>query len=286
MKKINKITIIGVGLIGGSIGLALRSKGRAPKIVGVGRRRSSIKKALDLKAIDEGTLNIEDGVEGADIVILATPILSMKKLSKKMAPYLKDGCIVTDVGSAKKRLIGEMKGILPDRVSFVGGHPMAGSEKKGVDIARRDLFKNSVCFLTDMKSTDKVSLRIIKDMWKSMGASVMVLSPDIHDKMVSEISHLPHMVVFSMLMNIDEKSLKFASTGFYDATRIASSDPNLWKDIAISNKEEILKSISNFKKSLLVLERAIKKERSALLLRTFKRAKERRDVALRNRTKL
>lgn len=278
MKKINKIAIIGVGLIGGSIGLAIKSKRLAKKIVGIGHHRSSINRAIRLKAIDEGTLDLKKGVNGADVVILATPILSMKRIVKKIAPFLKKGCIVTDVGSTKTDIVKNLTEILPAGVFFVGGHPMAGSEKRGVIKARKDLFNNSICILTKEKSTNRSALKLIKGLWSGLGTCVKVLSPHMHDRAVSQISHLPHMIVFSMLGAIEKNSLKLASRGFYDTTRIASSDANIWKDIAISNKKEILKSISQFKKNLSALEKAINKKDSRALMQIFKNAKKKKEL--------
>ncbi|MFH1753096.1 MAG: prephenate dehydrogenase/arogenate dehydrogenase family protein [Candidatus Omnitrophota bacterium] len=277
MRKFGKIAIIGVGLIGGSIGLAVKSKRLASKVVGIGHRQSSINRALKLKAIDIGTLDPREGVKGADIVILAMPILSMLGMVKKITPHLKDGAILTDVGSTKGVLTREIDNAIPKRVRFVGAHPMAGSEKRGVDQARRDLFCGSLCILTKAGSANAKSLNIIKGLWRKMGAEVVVLSPERHDRVVAEISHLPHMLVFSMLSGIDLGSLKFASSGFCDTTRIAASDPKIWRDITITNSGEIIRSISGFKKELSSLEKAIRQRDGAALLRIFKLAKARRE---------
>ncbi|NQT06847.1 MAG: prephenate dehydrogenase [Candidatus Omnitrophica bacterium] len=277
MKRVDKIVIVGVGLIGGSIGLALKRRQLASEIIGVGHRKSSIDKAVRLKAIDSGTLNIKDGVKGADIVIFATPILTMTGLLKKALPNLKKGCIITDVGSTKSTLTKEIESILSGRASFIGGHPMAGSEKRGVEKANASLFKGSLCILTNTQKADERSLKTIKELWTALEAKVVVLSPVLHDKIVSEISHLPHIAAFSIIEAIDKSSLKFASRGFHDTTRIASSDAKVWKDIAISNKGEILRTITNFKKRLSAIERAIEKGDGAALLRIFKRAKAKRE---------
>jgi len=277
MKKINKITIVGVGLIGGSIGLALKKHRIANEIVGVGHRVQSIKKAVKLKTIDRGTLNLRSGVKDADIVIFATPILDIPKLVKNVKSVIKKGCIITDVGSVKGYITQEMERILPKGINFVGTHPMAGSEKRGVDKARGDLFKKSMCILTKTRKTNKASLSTLKRLWIEFGAKVVELSPDTHDKIVSEISHLPHMVVFTILSSIDQKSLKLASSGFFDTTRIASSDAKIWKDIAISNRYEILKSINKFKKELTTLEKSIRRKDSKKLLSIFNNAKKKRE---------
>jgi len=282
MMKFDKIAIIGVGLIGGSIGLAIKSKKLARKVVGIGHRQSSINRALKRRVIDVGTLNPKEGVRDANIVILATPILSMLSMVKRIAPFLKEGAILTDVGSTKETLTRQVEKVLPKSVGFVGGHPMAGSEKRGVDQAKKDLFSDSLCILTKTRSTDKSSLNTLKGFWREIGAEVMILSPEKHDRIVSQISHLPHMVVFSMLAGIDTESLKFASSGFCDTTRIAASDAKIWRDIAITNKNEILRSISLFKRNLFFLEEALRKEDSAALLRIFGKANNRRGILLRN----
>ena len=280
MRRFDKITIVGVGLIGGSIGLAIKNKKLAHQVVGVGHRQNSINRAIKLKTIDRGTLNLREGVKDADIVILATPVLTIPKLAKKIKNFLKTGCVVTDVGSVKSYVVKELGKVLPRGVHFVGGHPMAGSEKRGVEKARNDLFKDSICILTKTEKTNVKSLKIIKALWLALGAKVVILPPGLHDRIVSEISHLPHMVAFSILNSIDKRSLAFASSGFYDATRIASSDTRIWKDIAISNKAEIAKSISKFKESISLLEKAVRKQDSKKLLRIFRDAKKKREMLL------
>lgn len=277
MKQFNKITIIGVGLIGGSIGLALKDQRLAKEVVGVGHHIWSIRNAIKLNSIDRGTLDFKDGVRGADLVIFATPVLTMASLARKIKKFVREDCIITDVGSVKKEVVSGLEKIFSSKAGFVGGHPMAGSEKRGVNKARRDLFRNSMCILTKTKKTNPKSLKVLKKLWISLGAKVIVLSPEVHDNMIAEISHLPHMVAFAIMNSVKEKSLKFASSGFSDTTRIASSDARVWKDIAISNRRELLSAISAFKKELLALEKAIQKRDSGKLLSAFSKAKKKRD---------
>lgn len=272
-------------MIGGSMGLAIKKKRLAREVVGVGHRRSSINKALKLKTIDSGTLDPVKGVKGADIVVLATPILLMESMVRRIAPYLKKGCIITDVGSSKAVITKKIETLLPKGVSFVGAHPMAGSEKRGVEIARTDLFRNSICILTRTGRTRPASLGAVRRLWASIGARVVILSPKTHDAIVSGISHLPHMVMFALASGVDKKSVRFASTGFKDSTRIASSDPYIWKDIAVSNKGEILRSINRFKGSLTRLEKAIRRQDGAALVKFFKTAKEKRELSSRGAAK-
>ncbi len=278
MKKFEKVVIIGVGLIGGSIGLSLKANRLARKVIGVGHRKSSIKAALRLKTIDSGTLNPVLAVKGADLVILATPILLIEGMVRRIAPHLKKGCIVTDVGSTKTMITNKITRLMPRGVRFIGGHPMAGSEKRGVAYARRDLFKGSITILTRTGKTDSKALSMVKALWTALGARVIILTPKKHDKVVSQISHLPHMVVFSLLDSIDRSDIKFASSGLGDATRIALSDAKIWKDIAISNEKEILASISKFKKRLKDLEQALKNKDTKRLLQIFKSARAKRET--------
>jgi prephenate dehydrogenase len=283
MKRSGKIAIVAVGLIGGSIGLAIRSRRLAGEVVGIGHRHRSIKKALGLGVIDRGTLDIGKGVQEADIVIMATPVLKIVPLVKRAAPHLKQGCIVTDVGSTKGRLTRDITAILPGGVDFVGGHPMAGSEKRGVEQADRRLFRDSLCILTRTGKTDKAAFNMIKNLWSAIGARVVAMSPGDHDRIVSQISHLPHMLIFSMLANIDKKSLRYASTGFYDTTRIASSDPAIWKDITVTNSSEISRSLARSLKGLRSLKEAVDRRDSRALLRIFRAARKNRDMSLRGR---
>lgn len=246
--KFNKIAIIGVGLLGGSIGLAVKKRHLAKEVVGVFRRPSTLKKALKHKAVDKGVMSVKDGVKGADLIILATPVLSIPALGREAVKYAKKGAIITDVGSTKKWLVEKVEKMLRGNktVFFVGSHPMAGSEHAGVEFARRDLLENSPCIVTRTGKTDKKSLSKVVNFWKSLGARVTVMTPAGHDRSVSLISHLPHIVAFSLAGAVPRKELAYAAEGFKDTTRVASSDAKLWADIFLSNKNEILKSARMF----------------------------------------
>ena len=249
MKKFNKVAIIGVGLIGGSMGLALKKRGLARLVVGVGRRRSSLKKAQRKGAIDWGTLSLENGVRGADLIILATPVLKIIDFGKRLSGLVAPGTIITDVGSTKAEVVRILERSLPKGVHFVGGHPMAGSEHRGVEFAQKDLFRGTLTFLTKTKNTNPAALRTVSFLWRTLGAKVEILSPARHDKIVANISHLVHIAACE-LVNSAKGDLRYASSGFADTTRIASSDPALWRDIILTNKREIVASLDRYIRTL------------------------------------
>lgn len=277
MKKFKKITIIGIGLIGGSMGLAIRKGKLAHKIVGVAKHRRSLEKAQRLGAIDEGILNPRNSVRGSDLVILATPIYGIIELAKSIVKYLDRRCIIIDVGSTKRLIVKELEHILPKDIYFVGGHPLAGSEQRGIDNAHSELFRGSVWILTRTKRTNFQALIRVKGFIAALGANVLVMSPDKHDKIVSEISHLPHILAATLINSANYKYLPLAASGFKDATRIASSDFHIWRDICLTNREKIVEAIEKFTFNLSNLKRLIKEEDSKEILRSFRRAKKKRD---------
>ncbi len=277
MKKFKKVTIVGVGLIGGSMGLAMKRGKLAERIVGVAKHKRSLAKAQRLGAIDKGLLNVKESVKGSDLVILATPIYSIIKIAKTIVKHLEKGCIVIDVGSTKKLIVKELEHILPRDIYFVGTHPLAGSEQRGIDSAQAKLFKHSVWIVTRTRKTNFISLVRIKSLLRTLGASVIVTSPNKHDKIVSQISHLPHILASSLVNSARRQYLSLAATGFKDITRIASSDSHIWKDICLTNGKEIVKAIDGFVFNLSTLKKLIKMGNSKGILRSFRRAKKKRD---------
>lgn len=276
--RFNRITIIGVGLIGGSIGLAIKKKRLAKEVIGVFRHKSTLKKALRHKAIDKGTMFIKNGVKDADLIILATPVHSIPIVARDVIRCTKKGAIITDVGSTKKWLVGQIeKTLVEQRVFFVGSHPMAGSEHAGVEFARYDLLKDSPCIVTRTNRTNKKALAKVINFWKALGTKVEIMSPDIHDRSVSLISHMPHIVAFSLAGMVPEKELRYAAEGFKDTTRVASSDPRLWADIFLTNKKQILKSSRMFEKYYKKIIGALSKSRYSEMVRLLKKAKAVRD---------
>jgi prephenate dehydrogenase len=272
-----KIAIIGVGLIGGSIGLALRSKKLAGQIIGVCRHSQSLRKAVQIGAIDKGSLNCQQAVKGADLVILAAPISQIIKIGKKIAPYLKRGCLLTDVGSTKEELVSEIEKVIPEGIYFVGAHPLAGSEKRGAAFARADLFKDALCLLTKSRKTDPSALKNLSRFWRILGCTVKVTTPAQHDKIVAAVSHLPHLAAVELVCAA-EGNLDFAASGFRDTTRIASSDSESWTDVFLSNAGYTLEALEVYIKRLKSIGRLISGRNRTKLKAEFKRAKAIRDA--------
>ncbi len=274
----NHVTIIGLGLIGGSLGLAIKKKRLAKKVVGVSRRRSTIQCALALGTVDKATLDLRKGVKGSDLVILTAPVLKIIDIAKRISSDLKKGIIVIDTGSTKKDIVKNIESILADSVSFVGVHPLAGSERSGVMYAHKDLFKGAYCILIKTNRTNPKALSKVKKFCKALGMKVEIMSPERHDRVVSKLSHLPHAVSVALSNSCsNKKDLRLAAGGFKDTTRIASGSPELWKDIFITNRKNIGRDIRVLKKELSKIETALRKNSSAKLLKLFKRAKAIRD---------
>jgi Prephenate dehydrogenase len=280
MALFKKITIIGVGLIGGSIGLAVKKKRLAREVVGVFRRESTLERALEFNAVDKATMFIEGGVNGADLIIVTSPVHSIPDIIKMAAKYAKKGAIVTDAGSTKSWIVGSAEKSLArsKKIHFVGSHPMAGSEHTGVEFARADLFENAPCIVTKTAKTDSASLKKVKAFWSALGAVVKVMSPASHDKSVSLISHLPHVVAFGLAGSVPLNELQYAAEGFKDTTRVASSDAELWADIFLTNRREVLRSGRLFEKYYKEILKAIAKGDHKKTVILLKRAKSKRDA--------
>jgi len=260
-----KIAIVGVGLIGGSIGLAAKKEKLARRVVGICRRECSRKKAIKAKAVDSATLDLKSGLRDADLVILAVPVGRITKLSRESLKYMKKGAILTDVGSTKKNIITILEKDARKKINVIGSHPMAGSDKAGVENASSNLFEKATLILTKTKSTDGKSILRLGKFWKKLGAKILVLSPEKHDKDASLASYLPHIVSFVLSQVQTEDSIKFAAGSLKDTTRVALSDTDLWADIFLSARASTLKSINIFFKNLNKLKSAIvKKDKKAL----------------------
>ena len=266
-----KITIIGVGLIGGSLGLALKEKKPNFKIVGVDKPEI-IKKAIARGAIDEGTVNLEEGTKEADIVIIATPVKTILDLLPKINPFLKRGCLVTDTGSTKGQVVERANKVLSKDVFFVGGHPMAGSEKCGIESANPHLFQDRTYILTPTKKSNLIVIEKIFSLIKMIDANRLILDPLEHDRIVGAVSHLPQIIAVSLINTIGELDLlgsnnnyfKAVGEGFKDMTRIASSPYKIWEDICETNQENILEMIQKFRNYLGVIEDKLKNNPSSL----------------------
>ncbi|MEW6558131.1 MAG: prephenate dehydrogenase/arogenate dehydrogenase family protein [Elusimicrobiota bacterium] len=278
------IAIIGVGLIGGSIGLAIKdSKLKIQNVTGIGRNIERLKIAKKLGAVDKITTNFREGVKDADIIFVCLPVSLIADTVKKIIPFCKKGAIITDVGSVKTPIVKKVENFLfpiPSSLSpvFIGGHPIAGSEKTSVKYASKELFKNAVVILTPTTKTKKNALDIIKNLWKKMGAKVKIMSAEKHDKILSSTSHLPHIVAFSLVNSVD--NFELVGNGFRDTTRIASSDPEMWADIIFHNRTNVRRTIRKFINELKKIEKAKSKKE---LLNYFRKAKIKREAKCNNR---
>ena len=266
-----KITIIGVGLIGGSLGLALKENRPSFRIVGIDKQEI-IEKAITRGAIDEGTVNLEEGIKEADIVILATPVKTILDLLPQINPFLKKECLVTDTGSTKKQIVKRANKMLSKDIHFIGGHPMVGSEKYGIDSADPHLFQDKTYILTPTNKSNLVALEKIFSIIRIIGAKRLILDPLDHDRIVGAVSHLPQILAVSLTNMIsvlaqeenNNNYFKAVGGGFKDMTRIASSPYKIWEDICKTNQENILKMIQEFRNYLGVLEGKLKNDPSSL----------------------
>ncbi|MGB3082085.1 MAG: prephenate dehydrogenase/arogenate dehydrogenase family protein [Candidatus Omnitrophota bacterium] len=275
--KYKKIVIIGTGLIGGSIGKALLERGLADEVVGVCRRQSTLERTLKEKAVSTGFVdNYEEACKGAEVIFVATPIHTIKDNLEALAGVLSGNVIVTDAGSTKKEIVAHAARF-KDKFSFVGGHPLAGSEKTGVEHARQDLFENSLCVLTRDGSTKEEDLEKVSGLWQAMGAEVDIVAPEKHDEILAFTSHLPHVLAYSLTGVQKKEYFKYMSTGFKDATRIASSSADIWSDIFISNSGNVLKSIERFREVLAQIEDDIRRGRKEELGEKLQKYREIRD---------
>lgn len=274
MKLFKKVAIVGAGLIGGSIGLALKKYGLADEVVGVTRHKKNLLLAKKRKAIDRGSVSL-DIIRDADLVILATPVNTIIKLAPAVSRIVCGDCIITDVGSTKKEIVLALEKLFP---RYIGSHPLAGSEKRSVSHAHADIFKDTLCILTTTKNSDRRALNLLKIFWGKLGARRFILSPEAHDKILSFVSHLPHAAAFSLIAAVPREFLKFSSAGLRDTTRIAASDSELWADILLSNSKNISQAITLFQGKLSGLNEAIRSKDRNRLIKILKAAKDKREA--------
>ena len=279
-----EICIIGLGLIGGSFALNLKLKGFPGKITAVDINPEAIEKGLELEFIDSGSIK-HSIVSGADLVVIATPVGVYETVIEQIKPHIKKGAVVTDLGSVKGELVVKCEELLRGIAPFVGGHPIAGTEKSGVENAVENLFVNAKFIVTPTERTDPEALKKVKKLWKNLGSEIVEMDPFYHDRVFAAVSHLPHVVAYSIVSAIDKLSeevktnlFDYTGGGFKDFTRIAMSDPIMWRDICIANRENLLNSLKTFKAALEEVEKLIEKEDKEGLKEFFQRAKEKRSV--------
>ncbi len=275
------VCIIGTGLIGGSIGLGLKKRNLAKTIIGVGHRTASLEKATKMHAIDIGLLNSEEAVKDADIVILATSVNKIIDTAKKIIPLMKRNAILTDVGSTKKYIVEQISHNLRKDITFIGAHPIAGSEQRGVEFASADLFEGCTCIITPMGNHTNEG-ETISHLWRLLGAKIKYMTPEQHDEILAFVSHLPHLAASCLINAIKEEYLVCGASGLRDTTRVASGDPELWVDIFCQNRENVIKSIDQFIAELGGFRNDLLNKNDAKILDRLKNAKLSRDSVFHN----
>lgn len=280
--RARQLTIVGVGLIGGSLGLALRQAGLGYTIVGHDREHSEAGKAKRMGAIDRAEWNLPAAVEAADVVVVATPVQAVEQVFRDLAPHLKPGCIVTDTASTKARVVDWAEEILPAGVRFVGGHPMAGKETSGAEAAEATLFKGATWCLAPGSSADPAAIETVASIARAVGARPFFVDPTEHDSFVAAVSHVPFLLSVGLVRLTTESPAwrdlaRVAASGFRDITRLASGDPTMHRDICVTNRESILRWIAAYQAELSELAEAIEGD-GTKLERMLKEAKEARDV--------
>jgi prephenate dehydrogenase len=279
-----KVTLLGVGLLGGSLGLALKQRRLAGRVVGYVRRAASIAQCRQLGVVDEATTDLAVAVADADLVVFCTPLSQMRELARQAAPHLKRGALVTDVGSVKASVVAELEPLItPAGAHFVGSHPMAGSEQTGPAAARAELFEDAVCVVTPTAATRSEALRRISTFWADLGARVLELPPALHDDFVARSSHLPHVVAAELANYVlspahPKEQTLLCATGFRDTTRIASSSPEMWRDIALANRQKLARVLGVFIEDLQELQLALERSDAKAVEEFFEVAKQRRDA--------
>jgi prephenate dehydrogenase len=283
---IQRLAVIGVGLIGGSLARVLRQKGAVAEIVGIDRNEANLRRGVELGVLDSYCLDAREGVAGADVVFLATPVCAIPSLVADIAPFLSPGAIVTDGGSVKESVVSACEPLMRPGTYFVGGHPISGTEHSGVEASFATLYEGKRCIVTPTAQTDPAALAKVIEIWKTAGSTVPLMDPVQHDRMVAAISHLPHMVAYSLVNAVDgydrcgEDLLAFTAGGFRDFTRIASSDPVMWRDIALTNRDAILETVDFFAGYLERLRGLIEEKDAAGLEAFFLNSKQKRDAIL------
>ena len=281
---LGKLTLIGVGLLGGSLGLAVRQRRLADQVCGLVRRSQAIAECERLGVVDHATRSLGPAVKDADLIILCSPIGQMRGLVQEMLPFLKPDAVITDVGSVKGSVVAELEPLAESvGAHFVGSHPMAGSEKTGVTAARADLFQDALCVVTPTARTARSALTLVNNFWTALGGQLLTLSPTQHDDLASRASHLPHVVAAELANYVlspihPRAQARLCAGGFRDTTRVASGSPEMWRDIALANRQHLSRVLGVFLEDLTEFQRALDESNPAAIEEFFTQAKQRRDA--------
>lgn len=275
---IDTLTIVGVGLIGGSIGLAARQRGLASHIVGAGRSQATLDRACALGAIDEGCLDYRVAVQRANLAVFCTPVDCILEQAINAAQACQAGTLLTDAGSTKAAIVAGVESRLPAGVDFVGSHPLAGSEKRGPDFAEADLFENRLTIITPTPRTSPAAVDRVAAFWQALGSRVRVMTPEEHDRALAATSHLPHLLAAALAGTLPSELHALTATGFRDTTRIAAGDPALWTAIFDQNRESLLQALSRVEGQLDRFRQALEGHDVAALTQLLTQAKQVRDA--------
>ena len=274
------IAIIGFGLIGSSLARAIREHGLADRITGIDRDEEVCKKLMELELADAATTSCADGVKDADLVILSVPVGAYESVARDMAPHLKQGAVITDVGSVKQTAVDSVQPHLPEHVSFIPGHPIAGTENSGPESGFSTLFKGRWTILTPLESSPLKDVEQVTKLWEACGADIEIMDAKRHDLVLAITSHLPHLIAYTIVgtaTDLEEHTkndvIKFSASGFRDFTRIAASDPVMWRDIFLNNKDAVLEIVQRFNEDLTALQRAIRWDDGDYLQDVFTRTR-------------
>ena len=289
MNSFDRVSIIGVGLLGGSLAKVMRKLGLAKSIIGYGRNQANLNEAKKLNIIDEVVPDIQSAAKDADLIVFCSPVQTIGELAMKMAPHIKSDCLVTDVSSTKETLVLEMEKIIPEDISFVGAHPIAGSEMSGFQAASNTLYEGAHCIVTPTTKTNPVALKRIIELWETIGTQVSIMDAKEHDFIFGAVSHLPHILIFALMNTLGNLKSEnhdhvtpFSGAGLRDITRIAGSEPVMWRDICISNKDSILYCLDRFQETLNHLRSGIEQGNGMLLTEQFKTANQYRSNLVSN----
>jgi len=280
---IKRIVIAGVGMIGGSVGLALKKAGFRGRIVGLGRRWSSLKIAIDMGTVDSGEMDYEEAMKDTDLLLISTPVDVISSIAREAVKYAKKGCIITDAGSTKALLAAEIEKIIPENIYFVGVHPMAGSHRTGAVAADANLFNGAKCIITPTEYTNPDALKIVSELWHKIGAHLELMSPQEHDYLVGAASHLPHVVASALIQVVSAtenkrgKAIDFGAKGFADTTRIAGADPKIWKGILMQNAGVVSSMLEKMERELADIRKFLEDRDEKLIEEKLEIAKDLRD---------
>ena len=278
MKRYGTVAIVGVGLIGGSIGMALRQRGLAERVIGIGRRQPSLRTARRVGAVTNTTVEMPKGVAEAELIVVCTPVGRIAEDVERAAQFCPEGTLITDAGSTKRTIVEAVDGRLPRGCRFLGSHPLAGGEKAGAIHARADLFEGRVAILTPTKNTRAEDFDALEGFWSSLGSVVVQMTPEDHDRALALTSHLPHVAAAALAAILPERYFRLTGTGVLDTTRIAAGDPELWKQILLLNRDNVLAALGQYEDQLAALRTAIQQGDQETLQRLLAQAKKNRDA--------